>query len=150
MHSSSGRGDPAPRERHSQNFQSILGGSADYHYAVARTASTPQPHWAVGTECTHHLRCPGGVRPQPPVLAPGPPGSHLRRLWCLVVGHSCLSHAHKARKSSPAIQCPTGMERQLLGVVPTRCLLGVLCVPATVLVEGMRPLPSWDGTQREG
>lgn len=101
MHSSSGRGDPAPRERHSQNFQSILGGSADYHYAVARTASTPQPHWAVGTECTHHLRCPGGVRPQPPVLAPGPPGSHLRRLWCLVVGESPLGVLARGGEGAP-------------------------------------------------
>ena len=55
---------------------------------------------------------------------------------CFVpIGHSCLNHAHREGRSSPAINCPTGMEAQLLGVVSTRYILRLISNPYPTLVS---------------
>ena len=64
----------------------ISDGSGGCHPAATWTANAPRPHRAAGTESSSLLELPGRVHPGPQASTPGPLGSHLHRLGCLVVG----------------------------------------------------------------
>ncbi|DAA26707.1 TPA: ilvB (bacterial acetolactate synthase)-like [Bos taurus] len=64
----------------------ISDGSGGSHPAETWTANAPRRHRAAGTEGSGRLELPGRVHPGPQASTPGPLGSHLHSLGCLVVG----------------------------------------------------------------
>lgn len=64
----------------------ISDGSGGSHPAETWTANAPRRHRAAGTEGSGRLELPGRVHPGPQASTPGPLGSHLHRLGCLVIG----------------------------------------------------------------
>lgn len=130
----------------------ISDGSGGCHPAATWTANAPRPHRAAGTEGSSLLELPGRVHPGPQASTPGPLGSHLHRLGCLVVGEflprvlapkGALGGPEKAR-ARLAAQIPAGPA----WASPIR---GVLVGgPRGVQIPGVYLLPGRSGSLEPG